>query len=103
MNDEQWELIKPILKKENPYTKGPKVSMESYREIFNAIFYVLKTGVQWEYLPNDYPPHTTVHHHYMKFVRNGLMEKINDELLAQVRVKKANLKNLLVELLIRNQ
>jgi len=67
MNDDEWELIKPILEKELSYTKGPKVTMEGYREILNAIFYIAKTGVQWQYLPHDFPPPTTVNYHYLKF------------------------------------
>jgi hypothetical protein len=30
--------------------------------------------------PHDFPPYTTVNYHYMKFVKNGLFERINDHL-----------------------
>ncbi len=31
------------------------------REIVNAIFYVTRTGIAWEYLPHDFPPAKTVY------------------------------------------
>jgi transposase len=30
------------------------------REIVNAILYVCRTGIAWEYLPQDFPPYKTV-------------------------------------------
>ncbi|MDH6612819.1 transposase [Streptomyces sp. SAI-208] len=30
------------------------------REIVNAILYVNRTGIPWEYLPHDFPPYKTV-------------------------------------------
>ena len=63
LTEDQWEMIKSIVLENNPYTKGPKVSLESYREIINAIFYINKTGAPWDYLPRDFPPKTTVHTH----------------------------------------
>lgn len=29
------------------------------REVLNGIFYVQRTGCQWEMLPHDLPPYTT--------------------------------------------
>jgi putative transposase len=46
----------------------------------HAIYYINKTGVQWAYLPHDFPPYTTVNYHYIKFVKSGLFERINDHL-----------------------
>ena len=87
LTDDQWEMIKSIVLENNPYTKGPKVSLESYREIINAIFYINKTGAPWDYLPRDFPPKTTVHTHYMNFCENGTFEKINDTLREEARAR----------------
>ncbi len=35
--------------------------MHDLREIVNAIFYVTRTGIAWEYLPHDFPPAKTVY------------------------------------------
>ena len=34
------------------------------KECMEAILYVLKTGCQWEMLPGEYPPKSTVHDRY---------------------------------------
>ena len=86
LTDEQWELIKEFIEKECPYQRGPKVTLDDYREIINAIYYINKTGVQWAYLPHDFPPFTTVNYHYMKFVKNNLFERLNDHLREAARV-----------------
>jgi hypothetical protein len=35
------------------------------KECFEAILYVLKTGCQWELLPECYPPKSTVHDRFL--------------------------------------
>ncbi len=92
ITDVEWEVLAPIVEENCPYTRGPKVSLEQYREILNAIFYINKAGVQWQYFPHDFPPYKTVNHHYLKFMGIGLFEKINDtsRKLARNKVKKKN-------------
>jgi len=60
LNNEQWTFIQEFL---------PEQHMERPRsrdkECFEAILYVLKTGCQWELLPGEYPPKSTVHRRYL--------------------------------------
>jgi len=35
--------------------------------------------------PHDFPPYTTVNYHYIKFVKSGFFERINDHLRAVAR------------------
>src|SRR6266508_5747650 len=53
----------------------------------NAIFYVLRTGCQWRYLPADFPNHNTVYWYFAKWVDDGVFDRINDELRRRLRVK----------------
>ena len=47
----QWEYIKPMLPK--PAKRGrPRTDL---RQVLDAIFYVLKGGIQWRYLPAGFP------------------------------------------------
>ncbi|MDR0744134.1 MAG: transposase [Tannerella sp.] len=48
LSDSQWSTILGIL-------NDNRKRKHSLREIFNAIFYILKTGCQWRMLPNDFP------------------------------------------------
>jgi len=48
--------------------------------ILNAIFYVVKTGCPWRYLPHEYPNWSSVYYHFSKWSRDGILERINTAL-----------------------
>jgi len=39
--------------------------------VFDALFYLLRTGCPWRYLPKNYPPWQTVYDHFKQFCRTG--------------------------------
>jgi putative transposase len=41
------------------------------RAIFDAIFYVLRTGCPWRYLPANFPPWQTVFYHFRRLRHKG--------------------------------
>jgi transposase len=52
ISDIEWELIKAHI----PLAKGiGRPRKHSFREIINAIFYLLKSGCAWRLLPHDFP------------------------------------------------
>jgi transposase len=55
------------------------------REIVNAILYVNRTGIAWEYLPHDFPPYKTVHGYFALWEKEGITEAIHDALRGKVR------------------
>ncbi|MGZ6307891.1 MAG: IS5 family transposase [Ktedonobacterales bacterium] len=42
------------------------------RSVFDALFYLLRTGCPWRYLPCNFPPWQTVYYHRRQFCRTGL-------------------------------
>ncbi len=58
LSDSEWEILKPLLPR--PKGFGHPVQVD-FREILNGIFYVQRTGCQWEMMPHDLPPYTTVY------------------------------------------
>jgi transposase len=64
---------------------GISPTVHELREIVNAIWYVNRTGVQWEYLPHDFPPYKTVYGYFSAWSKDGTAEKIHDMLRAKVR------------------
>jgi transposase len=69
LSDERWALIEPMLvawraKRVGLGIGGPRHDL---REIVNAILYVNRTGIAWEYLPHDFPPYKTVYDYYAKW------------------------------------
>ena len=58
------------------------------RQVFNAIFYVVKGGIPWRLMPKDLPPCKSVYYYYAKFSKLGIWQELNDALREKVRTKK---------------
>src|SRR5688572_944626 len=50
--DELWALVEPILPEHPPSPKGGKPRTDD-RVCLTGILFVLKTGIPWEYLPQE--------------------------------------------------
>ena len=90
LSDLEWELLKPLLPKPKGFGRPREVDL---REIINAIFYVQRSGCQWEMMPHDFPPHTTVYGYFQKWQRKGIWQNIHDQLRYLVREKIGREKN----------
>ncbi len=84
LSDKQWEIIAPFIP---PAKTGGRPRTTDMREVCNAIYYHLKTGCQWEYLPKEFPPHSTVYNYYRQWQKKGVWEEINQKLRELVREK----------------
>ena len=61
--------------------------MHDFREIINAIFYIVKTGCSWRCLPESFPHWKTVYSYFRIWRKNGFWQTINDSLRKKVRKK----------------
>ncbi|MDH6058331.1 IS5 family transposase [Umezakia ovalisporum] len=84
LTDMEWEILSPLIPLAKKGGHPPTTDM---REICNAIYYHLKTGCQWNMLPGDFPPSSTVYSYYRKWQRKEVWEKLNHTLRGQVRSK----------------
>lgn len=85
VKDDEWKKIEKIIMESKKKHSGPP-RKHSYRDILNGIFYVTRTGVAWCDLPKDFPPYKRVHDQYMKWIRNGVFNKILTELRQTYRM-----------------
>jgi putative transposase len=85
MTNEEWAIIEPLVPQAK---KGGRPRSVNMRSIINAIFYVVKGGVQWRMLPKDFPPVWTVYWYFATWKKDGTIEAIHDALRKQVRVSK---------------
>ena len=87
LSDARWALIEPMLVEWRAGRVGLGISRPRHdlREIVNAILYVNRTGVQWEYLPHDFPPPKTVYDYFSKWEKEGVTGRIHDVLRGRVR------------------
>jgi putative transposase len=80
--DELWRRIEPILREYWPRKPtGRKVA--NWRKMLNAIIFRLRSGCQWEKLPERYGPKSTVHDWFQRWVQGGIFEKIWAVLVAE--------------------
>jgi transposase len=84
ITDPQWALIEPHL----PVYPGGRPRKTDLRDVVNAIFYLLRTGCQWRYLPKDFPPKSTVWRYFDEWRHNGTFDTIHDLLRTKVRTAK---------------
>ena len=81
ITDAQWALIEPHL----PVYPGGRPRKTDLRQVVNAVFYILRTGCQWRYLPKDFPPKSTVWRYFDEWRHNGTLDMIHDLLRTKVR------------------
>ena len=83
LTDAEWERLKPLIPEALPGGRPRKTDM---RAAMNAIFYLLRTGCPWRYLPRDeFPPRSTVYNIFRKFQKDGVWEAIWEELHMALR------------------
>lgn len=56
------------------------------KSILNGIFYVVRTGCQWRYLPQEYPPWPTVYWWFRRWRIDGTWAHLNTALREMVRI-----------------
>jgi putative transposase len=82
LTDEQWAVIEPLL----PVYKTGRPRVHPIREVVNAIFYLNRSGCQWDMLPHDFPPKNTVSSHYQRWVKDDTWQRVMDAVRREVRV-----------------
>lgn len=78
LTDLQWQVIEELL-------CDQRKRKHDLRDVFNALFYVVKGGIPWRQMPNDLPPWKTVYYYFRKFQRLGIWQEINDALREKIR------------------
>lgn len=73
--EELWEEAKKVIPPwpERPHGGRPPMPDE---QAFNAIYYVMRTGIQWKALPLTLGAPSTVHDRFQTWVREGVFMKL---------------------------
>src|SRR5437667_11458211 len=73
LSDAEWKCLQGYLP---PLPKRGRPPIHSLRAIFDAIFYVLRTGCPWRYLPSNFPPWQTVFYHFRRWRLKGIWYRL---------------------------
>ena len=83
LTDAEWQCLDYCFPK--PSKKGRR-RKHPFRELVNAIFYLVRTGCQWRNLPKDFAPWRTVYHYFRCWKHNGLWHQIHTHLREHLRL-----------------
>jgi putative transposase len=72
LNDSQWQVIEKCFSQEELSRKRD----DSLRTIWNALFYLTKTGCQWRMLPTNFPKWKNVSYYFYKWRDNGTFDLV---------------------------
>jgi putative transposase len=75
VSDELWEPIKPLIPEVPSYAKGGRPRIED-RKAFEAIVYVVRTGIQWNALPRELAASSTAHDRFQEWERAGFFKAL---------------------------
>jgi transposase len=83
LTDELWEAAKPLIperKREEgrTYQRKPGGGRKPLppRQVLKAIFFVLRTGIQWKALPVEYGAASSVHEYFSKWAQAGFFMRL---------------------------
>jgi putative transposase len=82
LSDREWALLEPLLPGAKPGGRPRSVNL---RRILNGVFYLLRTGCAWRYVPREYGPWSTVFHYFRSWQRTGVWERMHCVLRERVR------------------
>jgi transposase len=81
ITDDFWKQVEPLIpRKERDPSKtfrrkpgGGRRPMET-RRVLEAIFYVLRTGIQWKALPKEFGASSSIHRYFRFWCEQGLFQ-----------------------------
>jgi transposase len=84
VRDELWEVAAPLLPAHAPDPRGGRPRVDD-RVCFNAIVFVLFTGIAWKHLPRELGcSPATAHRRLAEWQAGGVFERTHQELLRRL-------------------
>jgi transposase len=82
VSDEEWAFVAPYLAL---CTEDAQQRDHSLRAVFNGLRYIVRTGSQWRYMPNDLPPWPVVYQQTQRWIRARCFETMVEDLRVLLR------------------
>src|SRR4051794_18931205 len=84
LTEAEWSILEPFMPELKLLGRPRK---HSWREILNAIFYVVRTGGAWRHLPHDFPAWQSVYYYFRVWRLSGLWQFVHTAIREQLRLK----------------
>lgn len=86
LTDAQWAIVEPLVPPACTEHGGRPREVDM-REVINTIWYLNRTGCQWDMLPHDLVPKSTAYEYFAQWRDDGTWGKFVDALRTQVRLE----------------
>jgi putative transposase len=87
LTDAQWAIVEPMIPPAKQSTRGGRPRKVDMREVLNTLFYLNRSGCQWEMLPHDLLPKSTVYDYFSQWRDDGTWTKLVKALREHTRVE----------------
>lgn len=92
LTEKEWEVLRELLPKRATLTRRGRREKHSRRSIVDGILYIIRTGGAWRMMPNDLPAWKTCYHYFRLWARQGIWEKVHQELRDKARLARGKKK-----------
>ena len=87
LTDEQWAIVEPMIPPAKQSPRGGRPRRVDMRDVLNTIFYLHRSGCQWDMLPHDVLPKSTVYDYFAQWRDDGTWAKMVKALRERTRVE----------------
>ena len=86
LTDAQWAIVRPLIPPAKQHPRGGRPRKVDMREVLNTLFYLNRSGCQWDMLPHDVLPKSTLYDYFAQWRADGTWAKIVKALRERTRV-----------------
>lgn len=90
VTDSQWNHIKDFFPQPKQTGRPRQVD---FRQVVDAILFLLVSGCQWRMIPQDFPNWQTVYYYFARWKKDGTWFRIHETLRAEERIRQGRKKH----------
>src|SRR4051812_41194727 len=73
--DELWAIITPVLAELDPPHRGHRGRVDQ-RKALDGVIHRLRSGCQWNHLPEEFGDDASVHRTFQRWVERGVLRRV---------------------------
>jgi putative transposase len=86
LTDEHWAIVAPLLPPPKAGPRGGRPRQVEMRDVLKTLWYLHRSGCQWDRLPHDVLPKSTVYDSFTQWRDDGTWDKVVTALRERTRV-----------------
>ncbi|CBK41520.1 putative Transposase [Nitrospira defluvii] len=91
LRDDHWERIRNHFPEEHSPDNRPGRKPIPTRTVWEAVLWILNTGVQWHFLPQCYPNYKAVHRRFQQWCHQEVLHEVLTQLATRCATKEQSM------------